>query len=230
MEKERNENISTGSLKDVPFSQESIDTLKKAISGIESKDLDLSTLPAGTRRYLANILRLKESFDIDSIIANGMEYQNLIEGNKNEFKELRRLFLENRAAIFRNKSASLHDKDVDELFSASIFKKRFIDYIDCQLTVPIKSEKEREYHRIIMGYFVVHALGMDSESNKKTRFKNTFNDALHTYYASYCHIFITNDHGLMEKGTFVYKIFGSITKMFEPRDFIINIENQPKNG
>ena len=70
-----------------------------------------------------------------------------------------------------------------------------------------------------MAYNVLNSFGLDREINKKAKFSNTFIDSLHAYYASFCDLLVTNDIGIKNKCSIIYKLFNIKTIVINSLEF-----------
>ncbi|MCD0489960.1 hypothetical protein LPB86_17085 [Pedobacter sp. MC2016-14] len=63
-------------------------------------------------------------------------------------------------------------------------------------------------------------LGISKDKlGKKNRFGNLLNDALHSYYARYCDVLVTNDKGLRNKSAILYNMYEVATKILTVDEF-----------
>lgn len=65
-----------------------------------------------------------------------------------------------------------------------------------------------------------------SESKGDEKFKNMFDDSLHTFYAAHCNYFITIDKNCHEKATEVYKQLGIPTQVMFPEEFAKHLKTR----
>jgi hypothetical protein len=70
------------------------------------------------------------------------------------------------------------------------------------------------------GFVLLNMLGLDKEKNKKTNFISLSNDSQHSYYASFCDIFITEDKGLRLKSELLYSTQNISTRIMTPEQFL----------
>ncbi|WP_196857859.1 hypothetical protein [Pedobacter sp. CAN_A7] len=92
-------------------------------------------------------------------------------------------------------------------FKDSFFQKTFVEFIKDSVHVKDKS-KVPYYEFYTLSYHVLDMLGISKEKlGKKNRYGNLLNDALHSYYARYCDVLVTNDKGLRDKSAILYHMY-----------------------
>lgn len=203
-----------------PQIRKKLDELKETLKTFDISKADLSVLPEAMQSYLKNLAELKNDFSLAKLAKGQFIFQEKIERDSSEYKKLRKIIKDNKGLIFNDEDASIKNNNIDEIFFKSSFKKRFLDYIDSIITINLSTDEERMYHRFIMAYNILNSMGIDSEINKKAKFRNTFNDSMHAYYASYCDFLVSDDQGMIEKAKIVYSVFGIVTKVMNPEEFI----------
>lgn len=84
-----------------------------------------------------------------------------------------------------------------------------------------------------MSYSFLDMLGICEEKRGKVRFRNMLIDAQHSFLASDCDCFVSDDKGLVEKSRALYNLFGIGTKICTLDEFIalfnVMITNNNKN-
>ncbi|GHU82594.1 hypothetical protein FACS189468_6980 [Spirochaetia bacterium] len=194
--------------KNIPMPTE----LKEALNKIDAKSIDLSVFPPALAQYMENLFIMKDYFDISKLIRNTLEFQDNIENNTDEYKKMKQLIRKNSKLIFGKDNISINKDNIDKIFLESDFHMNFLDYIDKNIKVNINEEHERLYHRFSLGYNILNSFGFDEERNKKAKFKNTFNDGLHAFYASACDLLISTDKKMIERAKFMYNLLDISTK------------------
>ena len=203
-----------------PQIRKKLDELKETLKTFNISKADLSVLPEAMQSYLKNLAELKSDFSLAKLAKGHINFQEEIERDSSEYKKLRRIIIDNKRLIFNDKNASIKNSNIDQIFFKSSFKKRFLDFIDSTITINISTDEDRIYHRFIMAYNILNSMGIDNEINKKAKFRNTFNDSMHAYYASYCDYLVSDDQGMIEKTKIVYSVFGIVKKVMDPEEFI----------
>jgi hypothetical protein len=96
---------------------------------------------------------------------------------------------------------------------------KFLEYID-DINKKLNSDQnDKQYERFVLAYNVLNSFGLDREINKKAKFSNTFIDSLHAYYASFCDLLVTNDIGITNKCSIIYKLFNIKTIVINSLEF-----------
>ncbi|GHU39346.1 hypothetical protein FACS1894190_03500 [Spirochaetia bacterium] len=192
---------------------ENMANLNENLPKIDTKNIDLSVLSPALQLYIQNIFNItKDDFDVSKFMKNALEFQYSIENNKDEYKKLKQLISKNSKLLFGKDGISINKNDIDKIFLESQFHMNFLDYIDKNITINIYENNDRFYHRFLTGYSILNSFGFDEESNKKAKFRNTFDDGLHAFYASTCDLLISADKKMIERTRFMYKLFDIPTK------------------
>ncbi len=223
---ELNNEIDLSDFENNPMLMTIIESIKDTLSSIDVSKIDLSLLPPETQKYISNILEQKNGFNFKKLMQNGLSYQAALNTSKAEYKALRSLIMSHKDHFFNDNNVSLQKNDIDTIFESSSFSMDFIAFVNTNITVPVLNEDERRYHQFLGSYNVLNSMGLDSESNKKAKFRNTFNDSLHAYYASFCDLFITDDQGVIEKSNIIYKVFKTKTEVLTSEKFYEMIEKK----
>lgn len=188
--------------------------------------------PPVLKDYLINITSQKEQFDLLKIIEDGIQFQDRLQNDKTSYKNLRRFNIENHKHIFNTISGEINENNIDKLFLNSKFELSFLDFIDKQLSIDLKNQKDDGYYRFVTAYLSLNMLGIDKEKNKKANFLNTISDSCHAYYAGLCDIFVTDDKGIIDKANIIYKLCKIDTKIIHIDNFnkyLLEIEKREEN-
>ena len=113
---------------------------------------------------------------------------------------------------------NIDDVNFDKNLSKSKIGKSFKDLLDQQLSY-YPDDKTNFYQEFVTGYNMINFLGFDSETNRKVRFKNTLNDAQHSYFGGTSNIIVSEDKGLLNKTRFLYSYYGFETKVMTKDEF-----------
>ncbi len=102
---------------------------------------------------------------------------------------------------------------LNDAFKNSFFQKTFVEFIKDSIHVKDKN-RIPYYDFYILSYNVLDMLGISKDKlGKKNRYGNLLNDALHSYYARYCDVLVTNDKSLREKSSILYHMYGVSTQI-----------------
>lgn len=83
-----------------------------------------------------------------------------------------------------------------------------------------KDATAKQYNQFLRFYFNLNLYGLDTPRfEKKQPFNNIFNDSLHSFYASHCDIYISNDQGNREKTKILYNDLNIKTLVYSPLEF-----------
>jgi predicted nucleic acid-binding protein len=128
------------------------------------------------------------------MISDGSTYKNL------------RVLIENGLGqqLGEVKQAKL---DLNDAFKNSFFQKTFVEFVKDSIHVKDKTQIPY-YDFYTLSYHVLDILGISKEKlGKKNRYRNLLNDALHSYYARYCDVLVTNDKRLYDKSSILYHMY-----------------------
>ncbi len=144
-------------------------------------------------------------------------YQDFF-SNSDSYKEFRKFIGDQGKTM----SHSINGKDysLTELFENKEINEKFVDYVKNSLHHQDKTQIPY-YDFYLQAYSTLDFLGFSKDKlTKRNSFNNLFNDALHSYYARYCDYLITEDIGLREKSSILYKQFEVVTKVLTVDEFI----------
>jgi hypothetical protein len=202
-----------------PLFQNKIKETKKQFESLHIEIPEHIDMPESLKIYLENIRQQTQNFNILKLIKDGIQFYNSINTDPLIYKELRRFIKEHKELIFKENSL-ITETDIDEIFNNSFFKAEFLDYIEKNIHVEFIHYSDKMYYIFLLAFFTLNILGLDSEKNKKARFKNTFIDSLHVYYSGLCDVLVTEDEGIIEKGNIIFKKFNIDTKILKPQQFV----------
>jgi hypothetical protein len=212
-------------LKDIqesPYSKLFNELLDFPIDISSDISFDSYEFPNDYKSYLENLFK---STSLRDIIKIQSDFQNKMNENKSLYKYFRGSNKNNKN-IFLVENYRNYNFLEDKIFIKSDKKMTFLEFIDDSITIQTNNDEEKYYHRFSIGYNIINSMGLDGERNCKANFKNTFNDGLHAFYASYCDLFVSNDSGIKEKATLMYKLFNKKTKIIDPEKFIEIVNNE----
>jgi len=183
-----------------PLFKEKAKQVESFFLGSERPSAEVSMFHPLLNDYLNNIFSQTDNFNIEKLINDGLDFYNSLNNDRDVYKSLRRYLKENQQVLFNEMPEKLGDCDLDCLFNNSLFKSTFLEYVEKNISVKTESSDEKMYYMFSTAYQILNTLGLDSEKNKKSKFKNTSVDGSHAYYAGFCDILVTDDNGLIEKG------------------------------
>jgi hypothetical protein len=178
------------------------------------------SLPDEYKTYLENIYT--NNFSIKNLYENQMAFQTQLENNQKIYRYLRGIIKENVNLFIKEN----YNKDIllkEKIFIKNKHEMTFNEYIDSNIIIHSTNSDEIFYNKFLLGYNILNLLGLDNEKNRNAKFKNTFNDGLHSYYASYCDILITDDLKMKDKATIMYELFDIKTKIINSENLLDNI-------
>jgi len=140
------------------------------------------------------------------IISDGLTYKNL--------RNLIETGLGSQLGEVKQDKFGLNDA-----FKNSFFQKTFVDFIKDSIYIKDKS-RIPYYDFYMLSYQALDMLGISKDKiGKKNRYANLLNDALHSYYARYCDVLVTNDKGLREKSSILYSMYDVATHIVTVDEF-----------
>jgi hypothetical protein len=114
---------------------------------------------------------------------------------------------------------------LNDAFKNSFFQKTFVEFIKDSIHVQDKSQIPY-YNFYMLSYQVLDMLGISKDKmGKKNRYGNLLNDALHSYYARYCDLLVTDDKGLREKSSILYSMYEVSTQILTVGEFNEFLQN-----
>lgn len=212
------------------------DELKKSLENIDTSQVYPDHYPEPMKSYIEKFIELKDNFDLHQVVNSGINLYKEMQHSKTGYKDLRRFLKSNHKHVFPYLPNEINHENINDLFSKSIFKKSFLEYISENIKISNVNEEDKQYHTFLSAYYMLNSLGLDKEKNKKANFNSTTSDSQHAYYAAYCDVLVTEDNGLKEKANLIYKLFDvdtliiNIDEFKDYLSFIKNKENDIKNN
>lgn len=199
------------------------------IADIVSKDLmgNLSIDWITERRPIDE--RFDEISKEQIISANRLVLDKLYQ-NKDSYKHAR----DNAISLYNPQQIRLAaSKDMGDAMLLTRFKSPFKDIIGSVM----KQMGFKNPENIIVytvAYILLDMIGLSPEKRGKVEFRNMHIDSIHSYYASYCDCFVSNDKGVREKSGYLYNEFNMDTHICNLDEFIeifdTAIENNKKTA
>ena len=109
--------------------------------------------------------------------------------------------------------------DFNEELKDSPLQKTFIEYVTSNLN-PKRNKKITNYDFFTNAYLTLDILGISKDSSKTVKFTNMLNDSLHSYYAAYCDILVSDDVAFLKKTKALYKLLNIETQVLHIDEFI----------
>ena len=109
--------------------------------------------------------------------------------------------------------------DFNEELKDSPLQKTFIEYVTSNLN-PNGDKKITNYDFFTNAYLTLDILGISKDSSKTVKFTNMLNDSLHSYYAAYCDILVSDDVAFLKKTKALYKLLNIETQVLHIDEFI----------
>ena len=135
-------------------------------------------MPQFIKNYITGIHSQTQNFDINKLISDGLNFYKKIKNDDTVYKDIRRYIIENQKQLFTKIPEELKNCDLDELFSKSLLKTTFMEYIDKNITIELSDSVEKKYYQFIIAYSALNVLGLDLEKNKKLKFDNMTTDSI----------------------------------------------------
>ena len=149
------------------------------------------------------------------ISANRLVLDKLYQ-NKDVYKQVR----DNTISLYNPKQIRLDDKKrVDDAMVLTRFKSPFKKIIGSIM----KQMGFRNPENIIVytvAYILMDMIGLSPEKRGKIEFRNMHIDSIHSYFASYCDCFVSNDDGVRVKSGYLYNEFNMDTRICDIDEFI----------
>ena len=159
------------------------------------------------------------NFSLEKIYNNQMTFQTKLENNQKIYKYLRGIVKENVNLFLNGK----YNRDIllkEKIFVRNDCEMTFNEFIDSNMIIQTDNDDDKYYYKFLLGYSILNLLGIDNEKNRNAKFKNTFNDGLHSYYASFCDVLVTDDSTMRDKASIMYELFKIRTKIINSKSFI----------
>jgi hypothetical protein len=134
------------------------------------------------------------------------------------YKELRQMIDQQ----INNGKVTLREDGIDfnEALKDSLLQKTFRQLV-FDSTQKNAEGKCEYYDFYAQAYHMLDLLGISKDKlSKKNGYLNLFNDGLHSYYAQYCDVLVTEDEGLRNKSRALFEMFDIETSVLSVTDFI----------
>jgi hypothetical protein len=148
-----------------------------------------------------------------------LDYINTVSALNVNFQEDISIYKDLRNLISNKTNGAVTSLDLDSFdfvmeMKDTKIEKHFLDFV--KDSVHKKDYTQFDLH--YQCYFHLDLLGL--ETDKKVKTKNILHDAHHSFYASYCDIFVSDDAQIKLKSKIVNKLFDIETKILSIEEFI----------
>ncbi|NJI73215.1 hypothetical protein HCX49_08355 [Sphingobacterium kitahiroshimense] len=163
-------------------------------------------LPQGNKRVsLSDILDQQIKFNADL-------YENY-----DSYKQLRTLLDQE---INKGKITLKNNFDFNSALQNTQINKTFFEYVKDLMYQPDKNNLPF-YEYYLMSYKLLDMLGISKDKlSHKNSLNNQDNDGLHSYFASYCDFFVSDDAKIREKSKALYNSFDIETIVLSSSEFL----------
>lgn len=178
---------------------------------------ELDQLPPDQRKlYEALFPTDRSNMSLFNVVENMSNYTRDLFMNSELYKQLRTTL----DGTMNNGKATLNGEvNFNEAFKDTQLKKTFIDFIRDNMHHPNKDEIPF-YDFYPVAYQMLDSLGVDKDKiSAKNSLVNIQNDALHSYFAHYCDIFVTEDYGTIKKTKALYELLEIGSQVVTPAEF-----------
>ena len=187
-------------------------------------------LPEDAKNALSKFLpKTKSKFTFLELIEQFMQIYNVMNENKSAYKDLRNYLDKN----LNNGKFTVDDGSIDfnDDLKNSMLKKSFVEFVNSKLN-PDGKKEVTDYDFHVQAYTSLDLLGISKDPARKARFRNIFNDGIHSYYGAFCDYVVSNDDDFIKKTKALYKLIDlqtvvvSLEEFMQSVDMIANIEEK----
>jgi hypothetical protein len=206
----------------------------KTIYKVMPHGLDFSKLDEQAKEYDLSPLNFNDWFpnarkenSLNALINDVLELVDKVNKDPKLWKGLRKM---TQNLLELNPSIVSTFKDVfgqlDKKLEVSPLKIGFHDFVKTNIESNEYSKKDPRFSYFTSYYHSLDLFGFRPEKlSKKNTFENFNNDAMHSYYAAHCDVFVSDDKRTRAKASTIYEKFGIETKVFSVEEFIAQIDN-----
>ncbi len=117
-------------------------------------------------------------------------------------------------------SINIEQVDFDKRLSETPLGMSYLKLLESTVENMSNAEKKNfRYMYFTMAFTMLNFMGVDSEKNKKVKFKNTQHDAEHYFYSLVSDWVISDDKGFLNKSKFLNNLFHIDTEVLTTRQF-----------
>jgi hypothetical protein len=179
-------------------------------------------IPDDAKNALSKFLPVdKSKFTLLELSEHFMQILNVMNEDKTAYKDLRNYIDKN----LNNGKFVVDDNNIDfnDDLKNSLLKKSFIEFVNNTLN-PEGKKQITDYDFHIQAYTSLDILGISKDPSKKARFRNIFNDGMHSYYGAFCDYVVSSDEDFIKKTKALYKLLGLKTEVVSLNEFVQSID------
>lgn len=185
-------------------------------------------LPDDAKNALSKFLPVtKSKFTFLELTEQFMQMYDVMSEDKTAYKDLRNYLDKN----LNNGKFVVDDNNTDfnDDLKNSMLKKTFVEFVNNSLN-PDGKKQITDYDFHVQAYTSLDLLGISKDPSRKARFRNIFNDGMHSYYGAFCDYVVSNDDDFIKKTKALYKLLDlqtqvvSLNEFMQSIDMIANIE------
>lgn len=198
-----------------------IKAIPRALFGNFSIPLDktaLNSVPEEQQRVLKELMPYDEDHPtLFHVMENMAEFTRKIFADSTLYKELRNMLYD---GINGGKLILNNELDFNEALKDTVVQKSFLDFVGDHLKREGK-DGVPYYDFFLMAYSMLDMLGIKKDKlSAKNTLNNIHSDGIHSYFASFCDYFVTDDTTVALKSKALYKMLGIATKVITVEEFI----------
>ena len=187
-------------------------------------------LPDDAKNALSKFLPVSKSkFTFLELTEQFMQMYDVMNEDKTAYKDLRNYLDKN----LNNGKFTVDDNSIDfnDDLKNSMLKKTFVEFVNNTLN-PDGKKQVTDYDFHVQAYTSLDLLGISKDPSKKAKFRNIFNDGMHSYYGAFCDYVISHDEDFIKKTKALYKLLDlktvviSLEEFMQSIDIIANIEEK----
>lgn len=179
-------------------------------------------LPEDAKQALSKFLPItKSKFTLLELTEQLMQLYDVMNEDKTAYKDLRNYLDKN----LNNGKFVVDDNNTDfnDDLKNSMLKKTFVEFVNNTLN-PDGKKQVTDYDFHVQAYTSLDLLGISKDPSRKARFRNIFNDGMHSYYGAFCDYVISNDDDFIKKTKALYKLIDLKTKVVSLNEFMQSID------
>lgn len=184
---------------------------------VPDSELDISQIPENQRKFHESILPAnRQNLTMFDVMENMAKMTRQLFFDSELYKQLRNTL----DGTMNNGKVTLNGEvDFNEAFKETHLQKTFLEVIKENMHHPNKEEIPF-YDFYQVAYQMLDSLGIDKDKiTEKNSLTNIHNDALHSYFAHYCDLFVTDDKATAKKTKALYQLFEIDTKVVTTNEF-----------
>ena len=187
-------------------------------------------MPDDAKQALSKFLPVtKSKFTFLELTEQFMQLYDVMNEDKTAYKDLRNYLDKNlnngKFVVDDNNTDFNHD------LKNSMLKKTFVEFVNNTLNSDGKKQvADYDFH--VQAYTSLDLLGISKDPSRKARFRNIFNDGMHSYYGAFCDYVVSSDEDFIKKTKALYKLIDlktevvSLNEFMQSIDIIANIEEK----